>query len=279
MTVDIGAGRKSTLQELLEIAERAFAAEPAPPVPSGPSVVEHFGERIRRGKYGFRISRELYALPNRTNTTRMPRTFYTDEMWEAQAELYEDDEHTRYSDLFVRRQRALALMNYDLNMAFFDQLDPEQFNATLDETLAAYPEFHPVASLGSLRGAQGVYILVLDDHRQAYIGQASDIHARIRQHWAGVKPFDRTLFGRADESVLSIGSFRPLDTTRIFAAKSRRRDSLEENLVANFPPEFLLNRILGGTPEGIRALFLAAEMKRRELSSGQDSERGADAVT
>ena len=62
--------------------------------------------------------------------------------------------------------------------------------------------------------------MVLDLYKQAYTGQAADIRMRIKRHWSGTKQFERLIFGTKESSVLSIDSFRALDTTRIFAAKT-----------------------------------------------------------
>jgi len=35
--------------------------------------VEHFGEWVREGKYGFRLTRDLYALPNRRSSLPLSR--------------------------------------------------------------------------------------------------------------------------------------------------------------------------------------------------------------
>ena len=70
---------------------------------------------------------------------------------------------------------------------------------------------------------------------------------------------------------MSIASFRALDTTRIFAARTINADALETRLVNAFPPDFLLNRIRGGAVTGFRSLFIGAEMKRRELRTGSDT--------
>jgi hypothetical protein len=72
---------------------------------------------------------------------------------------------------------------------------------------------------------------VLDRYRQAHIGQAEDIRDRIKRHWSRTKQFDRLIFGDNGTSVLSIESFRVLDTTRIFAAKITRGLELEGKLV------------------------------------------------
>jgi hypothetical protein len=113
-------------------------------------------------------------------------------------------------------------------------------------------------------GAEGVYVMVLDRYKQAYIGQAWDIRARIKRHCGGTKQFDRLIFGDINTSVLSIDSFRARDTTRIFAAKTTRGLKMEERLVSAFPPDFLLNRVPGGD-RITGARFLHSEVKRRQL--------------
>jgi hypothetical protein len=220
---------------------------------------------MRSGKYGHRLIRDLYALPNKTPSVRLPRDFFTDEQWESRAWAFEDAEQTRLSDEFCQRHREAALENFDLNMAFFAQIPAESFEDALTELLSKNKSLRPIADLRSLEGDEGVYLMVLDEYRQAYIGQAIDIRARIKRHWAGTKQFDRLLWGNKHQSVLSIDSFRALDTTRIFAARTTRGDRMEARLVNTFPPDYLLNRIGGGAVTGLRAIFIAAEVKRRRL--------------
>lgn len=91
--------------------------------------------------------------------------------------------------------------------------------------------------------------MVLDHYNQAYVGVSSSrggIKARIRQHWSTNTPFDRLLFGEVDDSTLSIGSFRALGTTRIFASVVRDPLSLEDKVIRSLPKKFVLNRIRGG---------------------------------
>ncbi|MBG0738893.1 GIY-YIG nuclease family protein [Paeniglutamicibacter antarcticus] len=191
---------------------------------------------------------------------------YSDERWAALAGVHEDEGHTRLSDDFCRLQREAALENFDLNMVFFAQISQQSFGDALAEMLGKHKRLRPVTDLRSLDGAEGVYVLVLDNYRQAYIGQSYDMRARIRKHWTGTKQFDRLLWGGVDESVLSIDSFRALDTTRIFAARTIFANRLEARLVKTFPPDYLLNRIGGGALTGLRGSFIAAEMKRRKLA-------------
>lgn len=227
--------------------------------------VEHFGERISPGKYGHRLTRETYALVNKRSSTRIPANMLTEELRALLAPHYEDAELTSHTDEFCRRHREAALENFDLNMAFFAQIQSAPFESALAEMLRKNKRLRQVTDLRSLDREVGVYVLVLDDYRQAYIGQSSDMRRRIRSHWSGTKQFDRLLWGGVGESVLSIDSFRALDTTRIFASCTFNVDAVESRLVRTFPPDYLLNRIGGGVPTGLRGLFISTEMKRQQL--------------
>lgn len=217
-----------------------IAARQAPRLAS--AVVEHLGERVRAGKYGHRVTREMYALPA-TASSIVPGMTMSDE--------------------WCQSHRQDALENFDLNMAFFAQIPLTAFEAALGEMLRRHTNLRPISDLRSLEGVGGVYVMVLDDYHQSYIGQAADIRARIRAHWHGTKQFDRLLWGSKHESVLSIDSFRALDTTRIFAAHTTKADLLERKIVRDFPPDYLLNRVAGGKPDWGRVPLLTAEIKRR----------------
>jgi len=149
-------------------------------------------------------------------------------------------------------------------MAFFAQLPADAFEEALIEMLRKHKYLRPVTDLTTLDDEMGIYVMVLDGYKQAYIGQAWDIRKRVKRHWNGTKQFDRLLFPDKETSVLSIDSFRALDTTRIFAAKTILGEELEQRLVNTFPPDFLLSRVPGGT-RIMGARFLPSEIKRREL--------------
>lgn len=111
--------------------------------------------------------------------------------------------------------------------------------------------------------------MVLDRYKQVYIGQAENIRLRIKRHWAGTKQFDRLIFPDPETSVLSIDSFRALDTTRVFAVKTKRGLDLEDKFVEAFPPDYLLNRVDGGA-RLMGSRFLLGEIKRRRLVQEAD---------
>jgi len=110
---------------------------------------------------------------------------------------------------------------------------------------------------------------VLDRYKQVYVGQAWDIRNRIKQYWSGTKQFDRLIFGDVETSVLSIDSFRALDTTRIFTAKTISGEELEQRLVNTFRPDYMLNRIPGGDRH-MGSRFLFSEVKRRQLVAADE---------
>ena len=224
----------------------------------------HFGETLRASKYSFRLVRDEYALINRKPSTRLPRDLCSDALWAAQDWAFEDEDHTRFSDEYYNDQQAAALENFDLNMAFFAQLSGREFLETLNEMLRQHHNLRPVTDLTTVDGVEGAYVMVLDRYKQAYIGQACDIRARIKRHWGGTKQFDRLIFGDMNSSVLSIDSFRARDTTRIFAAKTSRGLQMEERLVNAFPADFLINRVPGGD-RIMGSRFLPSEVKRRQL--------------
>ncbi|KIC68721.1 GIY-YIG nuclease family protein [Pseudarthrobacter phenanthrenivorans] len=239
--------------------------------------IKHFGETLLNRKYSHRIDRDEYAQPNKRNTTWVARTWYTDEQWAAADWMYEDEDHRVYSDEFCQLQREAALENFDANMAFFLRLSGKDFLDAINGLLEKHKNLKPVTDLARWDGVEGVYVMVLDRYKQAYIGQAWDIRARIKKHWSGVKQFDRLIFGTKESSVLSIDSFRPLDTSRIFAAKTTRGLQLEERMVKAVPPDFLLNRVPGGE-RMMGGLFLPGEIKRRLLVDTPEEQEGPGVV-
>ena len=90
--------------------------------------------------------------------------------------------------------------------------------------------------------------MVLDKYKQLYVGYSQDVKKRILQHWKNSKPFDRLLFpmGDVQHSVLSIDSFKALDTTRIYFFESDYHERIEDIIIKFFSPKFVTNRVPGG---------------------------------
>lgn len=133
--------------------------------------------------------------------------------------------------------------------------------------LAKRKSLRPVINLRSCDGDEGVSVMVLDGYRQAEIGQTTDIRRHIKAHWSGTKQFDRLIWSDVHDSALSIDSFRALNTSRIFAARTINADGEEARLARMFPPDYLLTRIGGGARAGLREMFISAGMKRRRLTT------------
>lgn len=155
--------------------------------------IEHFGEQLRASRFGHKMTRELYAYPNRRPKEKPRREDWPEEVWNDTAWMYRDEEHTEHSDVFLLAYRDAALTNFDLSMKYFSSLDQDDFEGALNHVLAKGRTFKPVQSLKPWDGVAGAYIMVFDEYRQFYIGQSNDIRSRIKKHWTHRKPFDRVL--------------------------------------------------------------------------------------
>lgn len=250
---------------------------------SGP--IEHFGEKLRASKFGHKMTRAIYAYPSRAQKQRPKREMMGEQLWEATAWCYRDEEHTQHSDLYLLVQRDAALRNFDLSMEYFSSLDADEFETALQHVLAKGRTFKPVESLAKLDGKEGAYIMVFDEYKQFYIGQAWDIRKRIKQHWGARKPFDRLIFGRSMyNSIFPVDELRALDNTRIFAARSRNPYAVEERAEAAADRRFCLNRMMGGEPTSMALMVsgLSPRSRTHGVASGslsfEELERERDAV-
>jgi len=182
--------------------------------------------------------------------------------------VFADNEH--YTEQWVKQHYSDCMENFDLNMSYFNSLDEKNFTKHLN-SFAKKNKLREVFDLKDIDGIEGIYVLVLGQYKQAYIGKSSDIKRRILGHWSRKKEFDHLICGRVDESVISIDLFGALDTTQIFYKRVSWRDidDVEERLVASFKGEYLINRVAGGlnaeNEAPIRNLQLLASIKKREL--------------
>jgi hypothetical protein len=231
--------------------------------------VEHFGERLRETKFGQKLTREWYAYPTRSPHQRVRREQVDAEFWAAVAWAYQDEEHTRHSDAYLLAQRDQALVNFDLSMQYFECLDVNGFQDALTRVLAADRALEPVHSLPDWHAAAGVYVMVFDEYKQFYVGQATDVRKRIKQHWTSRKAFDRLLFGSPYDSIFPVDEFRALDTTRIYARSTTERYEAEGRIEAAADRRFCLNRMLGG--EATRLLLALTSASPRTRSHGVHS--------
>ena len=136
-------------------------------------------------------------------------------------------------------------------------------------------EFVEISDLKNYIGISGIYVMVLDEYKQVYIGITNNgIKERIKQHWNANKEPERLIFGQAFNSVLSIDSFGALDTTRIFVKTDGDLYAIENKFVEEFDKRFLLNRTMGGIgsaytytdDEKTALVAIAGNAKRRDFS-------------
>ena len=193
----------------------------------------------------------------------------------------------RWTKEHYKRQIPKAELNFDLNMAYFNSLDTVSFDEYLKKQCKKY-KFIECFDLKELESVSGVYMLVLDQYKQVYIGISdTNIKRRIISHWNGKKSLERLIFGDICNSILSIDSFGALDTSRIFYIKTHSTYKTEDQIIKSFESMYLLNRTAGGigsidtyTDDSQAAtLAIIANKKKRDLTSFLDVERLKNIVT
>ncbi len=232
-----------------------------------PDLVKHFGI-WKKKSIKLSICRENYARINKKCSfdTMFDQIKYLNNP--KIQEKYEDETCRTYSDQWCEKHREDCLINFDLNMLYFEKLSDVDFNAELNKLLDKEKAFLQIFDLSEVDDMTGVYMLVLDKYKQVYIGQSYNIKQRIMQHWNTTKAFDRLIFGKVETSILSIDSFGALDTTRIYVypCKWKELNKTEERLVNLMDSHYMLNRTAGGIGDNpFWALEVAAGARRREL--------------
>ncbi|WP_201317532.1 GIY-YIG nuclease family protein [Paenibacillus sp. EPM92] len=201
----------------------------------------HFGVKVNGGKNGLRLTRENYAVVSKKNSLNIKLSI----------DIY-DDVNGEYTDAWCKKQLADCLENFDLNMKYFSLLDKDKFHGEINTFLHRNRGFSEVTDLNEYSEKSGYYMMILDEYCQLYVGTTKDIKLRIQQHWRAKKPFDRLLFpmGSVDTSLLSIDSFKALDTTRIYAYVTPTTYNNEDDYIQQFSNEFICNRMAGGRITG-----------------------------
>lgn len=222
--------------------------------------VKHFGIWVNKTLPSAKVSREHYARINpRSTLYSYTNNQSTLTKWETQNLVFDSEKKAVfYTEEFCRRHQQDCLKNYDLNMERYKSLNPDEFEYCLQRFVKGR-KFQQVFSfeepvckrhVGINDNIEGfVYIMVLDEYKQVYIGiTRNTIEERICQHWKKDRAFDRLIFGTVENSVISIDSFGPLDTTRVFVKpyEAKRRTPLEEYemvCINAFDSQYLLNRL------------------------------------
>lgn len=211
--------------------------------------IDVFGIKYKKDDLDLKISRERYAIIDKKNHFQKNDQYLLSHGWHLRDKnKYDDSEYTYYSDEYCIKHQNDCLYNYDLNMAFFEKLDENEFNKVVNKIFNKFKNIYEINNLNEVNNISGVYILVLQEYKQIYVGESINVGRRIKQHWNRKKQFDRLIFGKIDDSILSIDSFGPLDTKRIFVYESKYdRQEIEEKIVKYIPKYFLINRTRGGS--------------------------------
>jgi len=235
--------------------------------------IEHFGIKTKNER--LYITRDEYAIIDKKVHNKLPNFILEDykKNPEKRQKYYDNEDCTIYSDSWCEKHRADCLVNFDYNMNYFNNLNWEKFDKKLNKLVKSSKKIIEVKDLKEYLNVSGVYILVLDKYKQIYIGLSTNIAKRIQSHWSAKKEFDRLIFGKVENSILSIDSFGALDTTRIFVYPTYDYYLVEEKLVSLMDSMYLLNRTAGGigsvetyTDDKTSALLaVAANRKKRDF--------------
>ena len=248
--------------------------------------IEHFGAKLK-DKSTNKLTRENYCTPTNKTEYEVRKIIEQIEVYKKHNmalplltpscyvnlpnEIFIDKD--TYTDEWVKQHYENCMYNYDLNIRYFGSLNKEEF----DEALNRFVKKYKMVQVFDLNKAPmaGVYMLVLDEYKQVYIGISYCIKKRILSHWNHKKEFGKLIFGSRETSVLAIDSFGALDTTRIYVKRLMGEDinALEAKMVANLDDKFTLNRVRGGLnsdiPNSMRGLLAMSSMKERDLENIQ----------
>lgn len=209
--------------------------------------IRHFGVSVNEKPDGMKLTKDNYILVNNKSS-------FTNDI---------------YSDEWCQKHKEMCLYNFDKNINYFKSLDKSEFNSWLNAFISKNSYFTEITNLNDCDGKSGYYIMVLGEYKQVYIGTTKNIKKRIMSHWSTTKQFDRLVFGSYEDSIISIDSFRALDTTRIFVYYTEKIFENEDELINKIPSKYCLNRTAGGITDN--SLKKAID-KRKTRNMDQSSE-------
>lgn len=227
----------------------------------------YYGEWFDKTKTRMNLTRENYAQIDKKSYSEKPDIIL--KRWE---DLKKQKETKHFEDAFIRicplglkydvinnevflsdeycqKYQELCLKNYDLNIKFIKNLNADDFNKKISSIVKKYKMIE-IQKLYECKNQKGIYLAVLDNYKQVYIGQSvRDLRARILTHWRIKPKFDKTLVGKYDETPISYNSFGILDTTRIFVIFEENKekiDKIEKELTMKIPLKYQTNITGGG---------------------------------
>lgn len=232
-----------------------------------PTKIKHFG--IWFDNNDIKLCKDNYAKIDKKVHNKLSSFLlnYYEKHPAKRKRIYEDEKCSIYTNVWCARHQQDCLKNFDLNMSFYSNLEKDKFEKALSSLLGKRKNFKQIYDINECEKVEGIYILVLDDYKQLYIGQSKNIKNRIIQHWRKNKEFDRLIFGKVETSILPIDAFRCLDTTRIFVLEAETiwdMDHIEKTLIDSINKKYLLNRTAGGIHGNDVFAILEIEANRNE---------------
>lgn len=161
-----------------------------------PRYVRHMGIWINTALPSSKLSRETYAhisnkstLYSRCDVRVMQSTGQGSHIY-----IDETDGTVRYTDEYCLLHQQRCLQNFDINMQRYQKLDHQSFDQALTKFVRGrkFKEVHsledPICTTHPWEAKPNivgfVYIIVLDEYKQAYIGITEQtVQDRILQHW------------------------------------------------------------------------------------------------
>ena len=190
------------------------------------------------------------------NHYKMSKENYVDSSRKSSFHKYEIYTEEKYNEYYKD-----ALLNYDINMRKFCKITQEEFQNYLSNYITTLQqkgiEVNKIYELKDIT-CSGVYLMILGKYKQIYIGASKNMAERIKQHWVRKKPIDRLVFGSIEHSKISIECYKALDTTEIYAVKTKNDTEafkIEHTIIELADEKYVMNRIEGGRPDNFEGLI------------------------
>lgn len=146
---------------------------------------------------------------------------------------------------FIFHNLAYWYFLYENDVTNRRLLDHDDFKRKLYAFLENNPYFIKINDLNKLKKISGIYLLVLDEYNDYYIGQSKDIKKRIQRHWSRKDYLSGT----------GIDLYKAKDTTCIYALPDfENLDVLEKKYIKELK-KYSMNRLPGGKEFTFEELF------------------------
>ena len=170
-----------------------------------------------------------YVSSDFVSTKLTPDQFRKDFLFAVESECA-NKEDWYYKEQYLKYNSNIEkyVKNVCNNIETLTKIDKCAFEAELNRIVEKY-HFKEVNDISSYKKC--LYLVVLDEYRQFYIGKAvTSLKNRMRKHWtAKIIPFRQLWNGGFDYSRVKFDNYKIFDSTRIFVCESIQ-DVINENL-------------------------------------------------